>query len=669
MAEMKSRSAKSSMPPSDADSPCSTEDRGVTFRSIAFGLVLAVGLSLLANSVLYLVHGSLMAYSHMSMGNLILVMLSMVACSALAFLFGRPFVFSQTEWLTIFTLGFVSAWGPTYGMSGYLVGVIVSPHYFATPENRWSEFLHPYIPEFLFPNNKEGAMSWFYNGLPAGAPIPWESWVGPLFWWFSFIGAVTLACFCLSIIIHRQWSEYEKLVFPAMEPIVEMAGNVGSGRRILPEFMTGRMFWAGFSLVAFIYCWNIVGWFFPAFPKFRMTPGWYLPVGRDFPALWISFNTFAICFAYFASLEVLFSMWFFDVFFVLEAGILTRLGMPSFHAYRSDGPYTWQTTGAFVCLALFWVLISRRHLRDAFLKALRPDSNHIDDSRELLSYRGAFIGLSVSSLYTMTWLWQAGIHLGVILATIPTMFLVYLGIGKILADSGLVFLSSPTSARNLTQAAFGGAKALPASTHALFYPTAVALSHFKGTIFTFGMHANRLADFITYGRRRLFWAVCAAFLVGIVTSTVYVVWLGYTVGGYNFEPNWLVTKAGQRGFQGAVSDIISPKPMVSSEYLFFLIGAAAMAVMTFMRYRFTWWPFHPIGLALSGTALSHLTAFTIFLAWAIKYILLRFVGATFYRRSRPFFVGLLIGYIFSIALGLVVDVIWFMPQGHRVHTY
>ena len=117
MDEMKSRSANSSMPPSDADSHCSIEDRGVTFRSIAFGLVLAVGLSLLANSVLYLVHGSLMAYSHMSMGNLILVMLSMVACSALAFLFGRPFVFSQTEWLTIFTLGFVSAWGPTYGMS------------------------------------------------------------------------------------------------------------------------------------------------------------------------------------------------------------------------------------------------------------------------------------------------------------------------------------------------------------------------------------------------------------------------------------------------------------------------------------------------------------------------------------------------------------------------
>ena len=119
-----------------------------------------------------------------------------------------------------------------------------------------------------------------------------------------------------------------------------------------------------------------------------------------------------ICFAYFASLEVLFSLWFFDLFFVVESGILTRLGMPSWHSYRSAGPYTWQTTGAFVCLAVFWVLISRRHLKDAFLKALRPQSKHIDDSRELISYRGAFLGLGIACCYAVAWLWNAGMDTG-----------------------------------------------------------------------------------------------------------------------------------------------------------------------------------------------------------------------------------------------------------------
>ena len=644
-------------------------DRGVSFRSLALGLCLALGVGLMSNSARYLVHGSLTTYCHMPMGNLILVLLSIGICAPLAYGFGRSFVFSRAEWLTVFALGFVGALGPTYGISGQLVSALVSPYYFATPENRWSEFLHPYLADWLFPTNKYGGMSWFYNGVPAGASIPWEIWLGPLFWWFSFIASAGLACYCASIIIHRQWSEYEKLVFPAMEPIVEMAGSAGSGGRPLPEFMRGRVFWAGFALAAGIYGWNILGWFSPSLPQFRMTPGLNVPIARDFPALYVSVNTFALCFAYYASLEVLFSLWFFDLAFIFEAGVLTRLGLPSWHSYRSAGAYTWQSTGAFVCLALWWLLISRRHLRDALLKAIRPRSTHVDDGREMLSYRGAFVGLAIGCAFSAAWLWNAGMDAVVVLLIIPTMFLVYFTVGKIMADSGLVFLSCPTTARILTQAVLGGAKAVPAASHALFYSTSVAHSHFKGTVFTFGMHANRLGDFITRHKRRLFWGICTAFLIGVVTSTLFVIWLGYEIGGYNFEPNWLITRSGESGLQGAVTDIISPKPMETNEYVFFGLGAALMALLVLMRYRFARWPFHPIGFALSGSALSHLTAFTIFTAWAIKYLLLQFAGPAFYRKSRPFFVGLLAGYVVVIAVGLVVDTIWFMPRGHMVHRY
>ncbi len=644
-------------------------DRGVTLRALTFGVCLSVVVNLLANSVRYIVHGSLMAYSHMPMGNMILYMVCMVICSVLAYGFGRVFVFSKTEWLTIFTMGFVSSIGPTYGISGQLVGAIVAPYYFATPENRWAEFLHPYLPTWIIPNNSNLEMTWFFNGLPAGASMPWSIWAGPLFWWFSFIAAVCLACFCASIIIHRQWSEHEKLVFPAMEPIVEIVSHAGSGARLLPEFMTGRMFWSGFGVTMFIYGWNIIGWFFTSFPQFHMTPGYALPLARNFPALWVSMNTYAICFSYFASLEVLFSLWFFDVVFMVESGVLTRFGLPAFYSYRSAGVYTWQTVGAFVCLVFWWLLISRRHLRDAFWKAVRPDQSTLDDSRELLSYRGAFIGLTVGCLYTMAWLWQAGMDVKVLVVMLPAAFVVYLGMGKILADSGLVFLSSPTSGWGITIAILGGAKAIPAVNHALMYPTSVVLNHFKGFPFTFGMHANRLAEFVRGDKRRLFWGICTAFVVGTVVSTLFVIWLGYDMGAYNFDPNWLITQEGQSGYQRVVSEIVSPQPMQTNEYLFLVIGAAAMAAMVAMRYRFSWWPFHPIGFALSGSALSHLTAVTIFVAWAIKFLLLRFVGASFYRRTRPFFVGMLIGYVTAIGLGLIVDVIYFSPQGHMVHVY
>ena len=109
--------------------------------------------------------------------------------------------------------------------------------------------------------------------------------------------------------------------------------------------------------------------------------------------------------------------------------------------------------------------------------------------------------------------------------------------------------------------------------------------------------------------------------------------------------------------------------METPNYWFFLAGAGVMAFLNLMRYRFVWWPFHPIGFALSGTALSRLTSFTILVAWLLKLVMLKLVGASFYRKSRPFFFGMLIGYILAVAGGLVMDAIWFPDQGHTVHKW
>ena len=649
--------------------PRARANTGVTVRSLIFGLVLVVAISALATVVRYILHSSFMAYSHMPMGNLMLTLLSVIACSALARCFGKRFAFSPGEWLVIFSMGFISSLGPTYGVSGYLVGVIVTPYYFATPENRWAEFLHPYLPEWIIPSNRDGAMTWFYDGLPAGAPVPWAVWLGPLFWWFTFVCAVALACFCASVIMRKQWAEHEKLVYPAMEPIVELTTQPGTGRTWLPNFMQGRMFWTGFGVVAVVFVWNIIAWFHPALPKFPTAAGTWVPIGRNFPPQWVFVSTVGICFSYFASLEVLLSLWVFDLMFTVESGILDQLGVPAFHRYYATKRYSWQTTGAFVALALWWVWISRAHLKDAFQKALHPKSGHIDDRRELMSYRAAFCCLAVSMVYVLVWLAASGLAWTVIAILLPTMFLTYGAVSKILADSGLIYVNAPASAWTLTTALMGGARAIPASTHAMLYPASVAINHFRGFTFSVGTHLNRLADFIPGNKRPLFGGVCIAFVVGIVTSTLFTIWLGYRIGGYNFTPNWLIIRAGVGGYQNAVNAIVSPQPMEGIDYWFFLIGSCAMFALLFLRYQFTRWPLHPIGLALSGTMLARLTSFTIFVAWLIKFTLLRIGGAPFYRRSKPFFVGMLVAYVLSTALGLVVDALWFMPRGHTVHKW
>ena len=645
-------------------------DRGVTLRSIVFGLCLVIGVGLLANTVRYILHASYMAYSHMPMGNLILSLFSITLFAALARLFGRAFVFSPSEWITIFSMGFIGSVGPTYGVSGYLIGVIVSPYYFATPENRWAEYLHPHLPRWIIPPNEDGAMTLFFDGLPPGAALPWGAWVLPLFWWFLLICAVGLACFCASIILHRQWSEHERLVYPAMEPVLEITMRAGTGRRLLPDFVAGRTFWAGFGVVGFIFGWNIISWFYPAFPKFPTAAPTWVSLGRDFPKHFVFVSTFVICFSYFASLEVLFSLWFFDLVFIVEAGILNRLGIHAINpGSKGAGRYAWQTTGAFVALAVWWLLTARHHLRDALRKAIHPNSSHLDDGRELLSYRTAFVGLAIGSLFALAWFWQAGIEISVVLVLILAMYLVYFTVAKILADSGLIYVNAPTNAWSLTTAVFGGAAALPASTHAVTYPVSILVNHYRGVTFSTGTHVNRLGDFVTAGKRRFFAGTYGAFVVGVVFSTLFTLWLGYRVGGYNFDPNWLITRSGTYGYRAAVSNMVSPEPMLRVDYWFFLAGAGVMAILTTMRYRFPWWPFHPIGLALSGTALARLTSTTMFVAWLTKFLLIKLGGASFYRKSRPFFVGALVAYILATAAGVTIDALCFGRQGHFVHKW
>ena len=53
----------------------------------------------------------------------------------------------------------------------------------------------------------------------------------------------------------------------------------------------------------------------------------------------------------------------------------------------------------------------------------------------------------------------------------------------------------------------------------------------------------------------------------------------------------------------------------------------------------------------------------------IKGILLKIGGMTLYRRARPFFLGLLLGYVLGVGLCFLVDVIWFPSHGHMIHHW
>ncbi len=642
----------------------------VTLRAVGLGVFLVIALDLLAMYVRYVLHASLMTYSHIPMAMLIILMILMIGLAIVAKMTG--WVLSKGEWHAILAMGLVGAALPCFGLTGYVIGYITAPYYFATEENQWAEHLHPLLPNWLLPSHEGNAVAWFYEGLPSGATIPWGVWVLPLFWWTTVIAAAFLMLACVATVFRKQWVQNERLVFPAMAPLIDMTSEPGDGEGWLPEFMCNRLFWIGFAIAFGVLAWNCINYFLPGFPRFPIYRSRWYWIDRQLPPIRGYFGIFTILFSYFASLDVLFSIWFFDLVFIFEGGQLSKWGYKATTPYYRTGVYYWQTFGAFVVFvgSTFWV--ARKHLRDVLMKALGRDPT-VDDSEELMSYRAACIGLLCSIAYLFIWLTQMNFDPFKGFLYILAAIFVYTGMAKILADTGMPFASKPIGSWSMV-ASFYGRRNISLSTLVAFRFSALINENFKGLFMPALSHAGRVSEGVPGNqRRRLMGALGLVFMVSLLFNMLFTVWLGYDQGAYNFN-SWEITRAAERHFQSTVDAIKKPDepPFYEKnpeEAVFLGIGGLLMAGLIYMRYRFVWWPLHPVGLAISGSYLARRTSFTTFLAWLIKFVIIKVGGPTVYRKSRPLFIGLLVGYILGVALSIGIDMIWFPERGHWVHRY
>jgi hypothetical protein len=431
---------------------------------VGLGLFLVVALDLLAIFVRYVLHAPLMTYSHIPMAMLIVFMILMIGLAIIARVTG--WALSPGEWHAILAMGLVGAALPCFGLTGYLIGYITAPYYFATEENQWAEHLHPLLPNWLLPSHEGNAVAWFYEGLPSGATIPWDVWILPLFWWTTVVAAAFLMLACVATILRKQWVQNERLVFPAMVPLIDIVSEPGDGEGWLPEFTRNRLFWIGFAIAFGVLAWNCINYFVPGFPRFPIYRSRWYWIDWQMPPIRGYFGIFTILFSYFASLDVLFSIWFFDLLFIFEGGQLSKWGYRATTPYYRTGVYYWQIAGAFIVFvcSTFWV--ARRHLRDVLMKALGRDPT-VDDSEELMSYRAACIGLLGSLAYLFVWLTQMNFDPLQGFLLLLAMIFVYTGMAKILADTGMPFTNTPIGAWSMV-APFFGRRNIPLATHVAY---------------------------------------------------------------------------------------------------------------------------------------------------------------------------------------------------------
>lgn len=642
----------------------------MTKRALLIGAITSVIVAVWPAYSSYIIGSSRMDYGHLSGAILIPFLGLLLVNSSLA---RRGKGLTASELILIASMGMVSALTQGEWLVGYFLGVITAPSYFASAENNWAEVLLTRIPPWSIVADRSVSAA-FYEGLKPGTPFPWGAWMTPLLWWGAFFVTFFVANLCVVVVFRKQWMDNERLPFPIAAGLLELTGQQGQ-RGTLRDLMRNRLFKIGFWTVFAIFIWDPISWFSELMPAFEPQVDRQIFLARGFPYLRFSPNAMTIAFAYFTESDVLFSIWVFHLVTVLQVGVLNRLGleMGSADPWTSFHPAVgWQSFGSLIVFVIWGLWVARAHLRDVVRKAFRGDPD-VDDSEEIMSYRNAVFAFLACALFSGLFLWRLGLSARPLLTFWGSTIILYLGLARIIVETGMVFLRTPLTGQAFSWhvLGIGGIGGTNATALGLAY---TFMADAKTMGITTLAHIPRLAMAMDREKRRtITTAVTGAFVLGLISICTFTIHEGsYGVGSYNFgSVSFNGSNDGGVGvWRLTANRIVANDLKVGWSRLFWMgFGILFTLGLYGIRYRYPGLGLHPIGLAISGSDVLRSGISSIFIVWAAKVLIFRFGGLNLFRRVKPLVMGFLIGYLSAVAVGIVVDTIWFPGLGHKMHGW
>ena len=627
-------------------------DSAFSLKGLFIGAVLCIGIGVVAPFVtLFRYHA--IGFNPSSPGA-ILFFVCVLFINVLVGYLGRRFELSKPDLVLIYCMLLMSVTVPTWGLMFFLIGTIVYPFYYATPENRFAEQLHDHIPSWMVPQDLQ-AIKGYYEGLPKGASIPWETWVEPMAYWLGFIVAMGFMLICMSAILHRQWSVHERLAYPMMQlPQGMLEEDRSTTSQIAPLFKNTVM-WVGFGVPFVLLSMKGLNFFFPFVPDPNLQGS--IKLFRDTVTLNTLVNFAYIGFFYLASLEITFSVWFFYVLCRVQEGMFNILGIGSterLSAYESSPTLapdlTHQQTGAVIVFVLFGLWTARRHLLDVLGKTWNP-SIEVDDSEELLRYRTAVLGFLASFAIICVWLWRSGVPALFVPILVIVSLIFFVLVARVVATAGVPTARSPIVPAYFIISGFGtsmlGAKGLVALIFTFIWQGESRTSPMVAV-----SNGLKLAESVRGGKTRLFWGLMIALVATLVASLYTTLNMAYSHGAINLGSlHW----AGAHGWPVIGSTIDELPDANMRGWLFKGIGAAAEWFLMMAQHRWHWWPVHPIGLVTSVGWLTQSIWFSAMICWLLKAIIVHVGGSKLFQQLKPFFLGLILG---EVVVGGVWAVIY-----------
>ena len=403
--------------------------------------------------------------------------------------------------------------------------------------------------------------------------------------------------------------------------------------------------WLGFSIAAGISILNGLQLLFPTLPTIhvKMWDIGPLMVGRPWNAIgWtpISFYPYAIGFGFLLPVDMLFSCWFFFVMWRV-----VRILGAVYGAYDTTPNFPFmdqQALGAYYLIAVFALWSGRKHLHRVLRVALSGVSD-ADEAEEPMRYRTALLGL-VFGTAALVWFFHfIGLQWWTAVAGVTLYFFLALAIAKMHAEFGPPAHDLHRMGPEIVLTGMLGTRAFGAS-------ELTGLSWFwwfnrayRSIPIAYQLDGLKLADRTNTSQRSMAIAIGLASVVAVISGFWIFLYFGYQRGasvGMAGHVVWFGWEAFGQRLQSWINN--PTKPDIPAT-LAIGWGTAFTYFLYFMKLRMNWWPFHPLGFAISTSYSIGTLWLPLLIAWLAKFLTLRFGGLRMYKIALDFFLGLLLG--------------------------
>ncbi|MFC1713031.1 DUF6785 family protein [Candidatus Poribacteria bacterium] len=617
--------------------------QGLTIRAILIGLACVVLLCAYVPYNDYYVQGTFLAGNHFPIGAVFLLAIFVLVINVLLKLVWKGVELKPGELATIWCMMTVTIGIPTVALARWLFPIMIGFRYFATPENEWREIFYPRIPNWLSPSDSKVA-KYFYEGVPSGISIPWSAWIKPLAYWLLVACCIWAMMVFLSAIFRKQWVEREKYAFPLTQLPAEMIRSDNSGR-LLNSFLRNGLFWVGIAIPSVIHIVNGLHHYFPSVPqipaRINLSSALYERPWSAARPMWLYFFPSVVGFTYLINLDIALSLWLFYLLYKLQLVIGTALGfsIPISVDYEGAVFVAHQEMGAFIVAVVFFLWIGREH----FKKVSRSLFSEHDagDQYEPIPYRWAVIGLVLSVVLGASVLKAAGVSFLLGVSVITLMGISAIILTWLVIAGGVLHVNGSFRAIDFFFTILGSSR-LKSSLTVIMIPSSVFRTK-RGFFMPHIANAFKLSDSVNLNRRRLLAVMLVALLLSLPLTCYFFLRMCYTLGASNLQ-YWTFSTSPLVPFRWLTTVLRNPTDTNWLNVSFIGIGSVVMFLMIFMRYRFFWWPIHPIGYVSSpGEWPMNNLWFSILLGWLAKGLVMKYGGLKAYRKARPVLLGLVLG--------------------------